>query len=153
MITAKTARISLRYAHIIRQHLLGEIVGDAHPGVPIVRLNDIGNIVESHIENIDMVYNNVVVQKYVVMPNHIHLILFVTRERDARCASPTKSVAAKVINALKSLTSRHFVKSLWQRSYHDHIIRNEDDYLRNWQYIDENPAKWEEDKYFAPGQK
>ena len=37
---------------------------------------------------------------------------------------------------------------LWQRSYFDHIIRNEEDYLRIWQYIDTNPAQWAEDEYY-----
>jgi len=39
--------------------------------------------------------------------------------------------------------------NVWQRGYHNRIIRNENDYLRIWQYIDENPAKWPEDKYFV----
>ena len=131
-----------------KRELLGKIiVGDAHPGVPNAELTAIGEQVKVNIENIAVVYSNIEVPCYVVMPNHIHLILLVTGGRDARCASPTKSVVAKVINALKSLTSRHFGETLWQRGYHDHIIRNEGDYLRIWRYIDENPAKWAEDEY------
>jgi REP element-mobilizing transposase RayT len=37
---------------------------------------------------------------------------------------------------------------VWQRGYYDHVIRNEADYQTIWRYIDDNPAKWEEDKYF-----
>ena len=37
---------------------------------------------------------------------------------------------------------------LWQRSYYDHIVRHDADYLRIWQYIDENPARWAEDEYY-----
>ena len=37
---------------------------------------------------------------------------------------------------------------LWQRSYFDHVIRNEADYLRIWQYIGDNPAHWAEDEYY-----
>lgn len=40
-------------------------------------------------------------------------------------------------------------KTVWQRGYHDHIIRNEADYLRIWDYIDTNPAKWREDCYYC----
>lgn len=40
------------------------------------------------------------------------------------------------------------LKTLWQRSYYDHVIRNEQDYLRIWQYIDNNPAGWAEDEYY-----
>lgn len=39
-------------------------------------------------------------------------------------------------------------RRLWQRSYFDHVIRNEADYLRIWQYIDDNPAHWAEDEYY-----
>ena len=37
---------------------------------------------------------------------------------------------------------------LWQRGYYDHVIRNEADYLRIWQYMDENPVRWTEDEYY-----
>lgn len=39
-------------------------------------------------------------------------------------------------------------KNLWQRNYYEHIIRNETDYLEIWNYIDENPIKWDEDEYY-----
>ena len=48
---------------------------------------------------------------------------------------------------MKSYTTRKYGKTLWQRSYYDHIIRDMNDYLAFWQYIDENPAKWELDEY------
>ena len=38
--------------------------------------------------------------------------------------------------------------TVWQRSFHDHIIRDEKDYLKIWQYIDENPSKWEQDCFY-----
>ena len=47
------------------------------------------------------------------------------------------------------MQNKHFKFNLWHRSYHDHIIRNEQEYRRMWQYIDENPARWEEDYYFV----
>jgi hypothetical protein len=42
-----------------------------------------------------------------------------------------------------------FDKQIWQRNYYEHVIRNEKDYLRVCQYIDENPARWEEDEYYS----
>ena len=42
-----------------------------------------------------------------------------------------------------------FGASIWQRSYHDHIVKNEDEYFRIWQYIDENPARWIDDEYYC----
>ena len=105
-----------------------------------------------------MVYDNVVIDKYSIMPNHIHIILTINTGIPGRitgtpgCASPTgvkKSVLAKVVNALKGMTTRQFGSTLWQRSYYDHIIRDEEDYQRIWQYIDDNPARWADDEYFA----
>ena len=54
----------------------------------------------------------------------------------------------KIIGELKSYTTYKFGDDLWQRSFHDHIIRNEHDYLKIWEYIDNNPLKWELDCYY-----
>ena len=64
------------------------------------------------------------------------------------CVHSTKSILSKSLNAFKSLTSRQFGESMWQRSYQDHIIRNEAGYHRIWSYIDGNPILWNEDEYF-----
>ena len=99
--------------------MLGTVVGDAHPGVPFVQLTDIGIIVKQHIDNISMVYDFVKIDKYVVMPNHIHFIVIIENKVGEEvhgtpgCASPTKFTLAKLINAFKSLTSRQFGESMW----------------------------------------
>jgi len=61
----------------------------------------------------------------------------------------TKSIVAKTIKAFKSLTTREIGFSIWQRSYHDHIIRNEPEYKRIYQYIDKNPQKWADDRCYS----
>ena len=38
---------------------------------------------------------------------------------------------------------------LWQRGYYDHIVRSENDFLRIWTYIDNNPLRWELDRYYT----
>ena len=50
---------------------------------------------------------------------------------------------------MKRMTDKACGQALWQRGYHDHIVRNDADYLRIWQYIETNPAKWAEDKYYT----
>jgi len=52
------------------------------------------------------------------------------------------------IRGVKNGLYEPFEKRIWQRSYYDHIIRNGEDYLRIWKYIDENPLKWAEDEYY-----
>lgn len=41
------------------------------------------------------------------------------------------------------------MENIWQRSYYDHIIRDDEDYFKIWKYINNNPAKWLEDKYYT----
>ena len=55
-----------------------------------------------------------------------------------------KSFSARRINAARNMPGA----PLWQRSFYDHIIRNEADYLRIWDYIDTNPLRWAEDEYY-----
>ncbi len=54
-----------------------------------------------------------------------------------------------IINQMKGIVTKRLGYSLWQKSFYDHIIRNEEDFQRIWQYIDENPARWQEDEYFV----
>ena len=55
-----------------------------------------------------------------------------------------------MISVLKRLSNQYAGRNLWQSAFHDHVIRNEADYLRIWQYIDTNPIKWEQDRYYTP---
>mgnify|MGYP002510580056 CR=1 FL=1 len=54
----------------------------------------------------------------------------------------------EIIKGIKSLTTREIGESVFQASFYDHIIRNEDDYVIKAQYIENNPAKWRDDKYY-----
>jgi len=131
-----------------RSELLGKIVGDAAFGVPHIELTPIGEIVRQHIENINN-GNGLSAEKYITMPNHIHLLVRIEPGTGTpKAASPTRAIIPQMVNALKGLTTKKYGQPLWQRPYHDHIIRDEAEYLKIWQYIDENPAQWAEDMYF-----
>ena len=54
---------------------------------------------------------------------------------------------------MKRAASKQAQTGLWQKGYHDHIIRSEADYLRIWDYIDTNPAKWREDCYYCQAER
>ena len=112
----------------------------------VSELNPIGKIVRDHIIQIPGHYQHIRIDKYVVMPNHIHLILCLPAggNNDAR----------QVIGQFKSGVTRairaHFPNmQVWQRSFHDHVIRNDEDYRRIWNYIDGNPLCWEKDCFFV----
>ena len=70
-------------------------------------------------------------------------------------AGKSRSLLAKAIGFLKMNSSKRAHQicpglELWQRSFYEHVIRNESDYRVIWEYIDANPAKWGEDRYYAP---
>ncbi|MBQ3083928.1 MAG: transposase [Clostridia bacterium] len=83
-----------------------------------------------------------------MMPNHIHLIV-VIRSGTMWASSPTQSVS-QLIRSFKTLVTKELGEQIWQRSYYDHIIRDEADYLRIAEYIQNNPARWREDRFYIP---
>ena len=129
-----------------RKCILGEIVGGGTFDAPKMQLSHIGNIVYGHILSGNKVVG-VRVDKFVIMPNHIHIILLVDPSA-AIGSTPANAVIPRFISAFKRFSHRDAGFSFFQRSYHDHIIRSEKDYLEIWQYIDNNPAKWEEDCFY-----
>ena len=129
--------------------MLGRVVvGDAPLRVPVVELTEYGVFVEEQIQKISHIYPHVLIDKYVIMPNHIHMIA-VVKDGTRRGASPTKAVIPQIVQSMKSMTTRKFGFDIWQRSYHERILRNEEEYRVRWQYTDNNPANWAEDDYFV----
>ncbi|ARC86427.1 transposase [Clostridium argentinense] len=115
-------------------------------------LSDIGNIVDISINNISKYYPNAKIDKYIIMPNHIHIIMVLefdnsryTNENWRTLFAPTIS---RIIRHMKEYATKQIGFSIWQKSYHDHIIRNQQEYEKMWQYIDKNPLKWHEDCYY-----
>lgn len=133
-----------------RRSILGEVVGGGAFDAPFVRLTEYGRVVQRYIESGNRI-PGVTVDKYVVMPNHIHMILLIDGSAcngTSRAPSPTNAVIPHFISTFKRFVNRDVGKQLFQRSYHDHVIRNEQDYLKIWEYIDNNPAVWKEDCFY-----
>lgn len=109
-------------------------------------LSDYGETVKTAIESIERYYNGVRVDKYCIMPNHIHLILTIGSGECGRMISaPTVS---NIVGSMKRWVSKELGESIWQKSFYDRVIRGEKDYLGIWQYIDENPLKWISDELY-----
>ncbi|MBR1822946.1 MAG: transposase [Ruminococcus sp.] len=111
---------------------------------PIVTLTEIGKILDFSINDVKNHYDNVDVVKYCIMPDHVHLIISimndVMNENGGRMISaPTVST---IIGSLKRFVSKTTGISLWQKSFHDHIIRSEKEFLEICGYIDNNPINW-----------
>ena len=128
-----------------RHNLLWE--NDAGAGMHIVRpqLSDAGRVVDTAINNIHKKYESVCVDKYVIMPNHIHIILFLQGDSGRAMRAPTVST---IINQMKGYVTKKIGFSIWQKLFYDHVIRNEVEYQKIWDYIDTNPLKWQEDCYY-----
>ena len=109
-----------------------------------------GRIVETAIQKIEEYHPGVFVDKYVVMPNHVHLLLRIEGNgRRTLCAPTAKPLVGRVVWGFKQSATKQIGRSIWQKGYHDHVIRGEEDYLRIWEYVDTNPAKWREDRYYV----
>jgi REP element-mobilizing transposase RayT len=131
------------------KYIFSRIVGANCVRPPETALTYIGNVINNEIQRINTIYNDVFVDKYVIMPNHLHLIIQIKNDGGAsRTPLPTNSILSSYIGTLKRFINKQIGKSIWQKGYYDHIIRDEDDYLTKCQYIENNPAKWYEDKYY-----
>ncbi len=127
-----------------RKCLLSKIiVGEDLCALPKNILTAIGKEIENSIPYINDNYDGVTIDKYIIMPNHIHLIVIL--ENTGGHGNPPLQ---NIIGQLKSYTTNKFEGTLWQRSFHDHIVRSEKDYQEIWQYIDTNAQKWEQDCFY-----
>jgi len=109
-----------------------------------VRLKPCGEIVKEQLQLLESRYPNVTVEDCVIMPDHIHVVIFLHAKAGGASPSPTLD---DVICTLKSLTSRackqqYGVEKIFQRSSADHVIRDQNDYETRRKYIYENPMRW-----------
>ena len=116
---------------------------------PITELTDIGKIIDYSLHQIEKTYDDVYVMKYCIMPDHIHLIISINR--DYEIISDGRIISAPtiptIIGSFKRFVSRKSGFSIWQKSYYDRIIRNKDELAEIWDYIENNPLNWVNNKF------
>ena len=130
-----------------KQKILGDVVGATIGRPPKIILSRYGQMVDDAILNIPHHYPMITVDKYVVMPNHIHILLQIHTDMNGR-AMPAPTIST-VVQQMKGYVTKQAGISFWQKLFYDHIIRDRCDYDAIWRYIDENPAKWNEDEFFV----
>ena len=119
-----------------RKKILIDIVGDDAHIVP----KHCGIIAEKYIRNVPEI------EKYIIMPDHIHMIIRL--DNGSMWAStptntkPQHNRVSNIVRSLKILVSKELGESIFQRSYYDHVIRDQQDYNEIWEYIENNPRKW-----------
>lgn len=137
-----------------RKCILSDItVGEGLAPPAKYQLTQVGKLVQEQLLALEARYPTVQIEKYVIMPNHIHAILQI-REGETGGASPSPTLM-DAVRVLKSITTRMYHglgtdSNLWQRSFYDHVIRSDADWREIWEYIENNPAKWAEDRFYVP---
>jgi REP element-mobilizing transposase RayT len=129
-----------------RKCLLSTIVGAIIDRPAYSRLTAAGEKVEEAIRGIPVHYPNVHLEKYVIMPNHIHLLLMIDTLHGRSMIAPTIST---VVRHMKGFATRSIGHRVFQKSFHDRIIRDGAEYDEIWQYIDTNPLRWELDCFYT----
>ena len=115
-----------------------------------VKLSAIGKVVKQSVESIPVYYPNIEVWDYVIMPNHVHMILLIPDTCGRMISSPTnKGSVLTAVGQMKRQVSKKIGIPIWQRSFHDHIIRDREDYEQIAKYIYENPARWQFDCFYT----
>ena len=104
-----------------------------------------GKIADLYIRQMDAFYSHLSIDKFIIMPDHIHLL--VTVHGQPGTAVPTRakqcnSVIPQFVGTLKRFCNKEYGENIWQSRYYDHVIRNQQDYDEIWQYIENNPTKW-----------
>ncbi len=131
-----------------------------------------GEIVDKWIKELPIKYEGIIIEHYIIMPNHIHFIIeirehtilsennnFLSRENDNYenwRINRKNMLLPKIINYLKSNSAREINRSIsseephfWQANYYEHVIRNEKSYQKIAAYIENNPLSWEIDLFYS----
>ncbi len=136
-----------------RRCILSRIVGAGVLDSPKVVLTEYGNVAEKQIQVMNALYENLSVDKYVIMPNHVHLLIRILCVADEKGSSGTptptyNSHISRFVSTFKRYCNKQCREKIWQRGFYDHIVRRNEDYDAIWQYVDENPIKWTLDKFY-----
>ncbi|MEM5775288.1 MAG: transposase [Anaerolineaceae bacterium] len=101
-----------------------------------------GRVVDAEIHKIAGFFKQIKVEKYCNMPDHIHMIVTIGDCRGDSGGRPQVApTLSRIIQQFKGSITKRIGESIWQKSFYDHIIRDDEDYGNIWQYIDMNPSR------------
>ena len=144
-----------------RKRILSDIIKPVGVGAfddpltPQIQLTEIGKITEKYLlssENISAVK----IDRYVVMPDHIHVIIFLYpdeyashKDGSSRAPTPTNEMLPHIVSTFKRFCNKEIGNNIFQRGYIEHIIRDREDYETRAKYIYENPIRWYYDELYT----
>ena len=143
-----------------RRPILSRIVGTGVLDCPRVELTRYGKIADKYIKQLNDFYDHLSIEAYVIMPNHIHLLLCVkenkktTQNGQSRTPVPTNvertnTTCSQFVSTFKRFCNKEYGENIWQARFNDHIIRNREDYEEHVKYIYENPIRWYYDELYT----
>ena len=143
-----------------RRCILSRVVGTGVLDCPRVELTRCGEIADKYIKQLNDFYDHLLVENYVIMPNHIHLLLWVKEiphtSNNGQSGTPVptnvkraNNVCSQFVSTFKRFCNKEYGENIWQARFHDHIIRDGDDYEEYVKYIYENPIRWLYDELYA----
>ena len=112
------------------------------------KLSEVGKVIEYEMQKLTNIYERVCVDKYVIMPNHVHLIIIISDDINSGRTQFAPTLP-RIIKQFKGSITKQLGRKIWQSSFYDRIIRNEKEYLQICKYIENNPIKWTEDEYYV----
>ena len=125
------------------------------PQIPQIQLTEIGKVTEKYLlssENIP----GVKIDRYVIMPDHIHVIIFLypdeyatRKDGSSRAPTPTNEMLPHIVSTFKRFCNREIGNNIFQRGYTEHIVRDREDYETRAKYIYENPMRWYYDELYT----
>ena len=152
-----------------RRCLLSHIVGTGVLDCPKIELTKYGKIADKYINQLNDFYDHISIESYVIMPNHIHLLLYIKECGQSGTPVPTSaekfcgqsgtpvpmnllranSTFSKIVSTFKRFCNKEYGKNIWQARVNDHVIRNREDYQEHLRYIYENPIRWYYDELYT----
>jgi REP element-mobilizing transposase RayT len=131
-----------------RRNLLATI--EAPVGANCVRpqLTHVGQVVDDEIAVLSNAYQCVTVERHVIVPNHVHMVIVVDGDNGGGRTQFAPTIS-RIIKQWKGSLTKKLRENIWQKSFHDHVIRNEGDCRRVLEYIENNPAQWRLDCYYS----
>lgn len=144
-----------------REEILGNIKSNSNKlqysfNDIVVNLTNIGKLVEQEILNTNIIRNNIKINNYIIMPNHVHMIIEINNPKGTLQRAPTvhkfgDSISNSIpiiVGHIKGAVTKNINKehisnhNIWQRNYYEHIIRTDVEYLEICKYMVENPLRY-----------
>ncbi len=133
-----------------RKCLLSRINRTSILSEPTIDLLPYGKTAAKIINQLDNFYDCLSVNSYVIMPNHIHLLLRVLAVPSGTPTSTKQNnVLSRFVSTFKRFCNKEFGGNIWQTHFYDHIIRDQADYDKHLEYIYENPFGWQSDDLYS----